>query len=177
MSGAPLAINEKDIDIKDEVYDKRGSDVTSDHYTGEDGTEPSPEERATLRRIGDSMPLATWLVAVVELCERFTYYGASGLFPNYILKPLDGSLGRGALGLSTKATNGLTTFFQFFCYGKTVPSMIVSANVLKYQRSDTHSGCHHCGPISRSLQDYHHVHDCLYDRSPHTRAHFAPCGS
>lgn len=118
MSGAPLPISEKEAEVKDEFYDKRGSDVTSENYTGEDGTEPGPEDRQTLRRIGDSMPLATWLVAIVELAERFTYYGASGLFPNYILKPLDGSLGRGALGLSQQATNGLTTFFQFFCYGK-----------------------------------------------------------
>lgn len=119
IAGAPLSNehqNDKDLA---KAYDRHDSDVTSEEevYTGEDGTEPNMEERASLRRIGDSMPLATWLVAIVELCERFSYYGCQGLFQNYILKPLDGSLGNGGLGMGSQAATGLNTFFQFFCYG------------------------------------------------------------
>lgn len=42
-------------------------------YTGEE--EPTEEEKKTLRRVGDTFPASAYLIAVVELCERFTYYG------------------------------------------------------------------------------------------------------
>ena len=36
---------------------------------GEDSDEPTEEELATLRHIGDKIPYSAWLVAVVELAE------------------------------------------------------------------------------------------------------------
>jgi POT family proton-dependent oligopeptide transporter len=42
-------------------------------YDGEE--EPTEHERKTLRRIGDKFPASAYLIAVVELCERFAYYG------------------------------------------------------------------------------------------------------
>jgi proton-dependent oligopeptide transporter, POT family len=83
-----------------------------------DGDEPSEEEKQTLRHVAENLPISAWLVAAVELSERFTYYGISGLFQNYVQRPLDGSQGRGALGLGHQGATGLTTFFQFWCYGK-----------------------------------------------------------
>jgi proton-dependent oligopeptide transporter, POT family len=81
-----------------------------------DGEEPTLEERARLRHVAEKFAIAIFLVAFVELCERFTYYGISGLFQNYVQRPLDGSEGRGALGLGHQGATGLTTFFQFWCY-------------------------------------------------------------
>ena len=81
------------------------------------GEMPTDEEKRTLRRIGDPLPKAAFLVAIVELCERFTYYGASGIFQNYIQKPLDGSEGRGELGMGHQGATGLSTFLQLWCYG------------------------------------------------------------
>lgn len=49
-----------------------------------DNDEPTEEERATLRLVADKLPWSTFLVAMIELCERFTYYGLSGPFQNYI---------------------------------------------------------------------------------------------
>ena len=46
--------------------------------------EPTEEERATLRHVSNKLPWSTFLIAVIELCERFTYYGLSGPFQNYI---------------------------------------------------------------------------------------------
>ncbi len=46
----------------------------------EEGHEPTVEEKQKLRRIGETLPFSTFLVAIVELCERFTYYGCSGVF-------------------------------------------------------------------------------------------------
>jgi POT family proton-dependent oligopeptide transporter len=86
-----------------------------------DGEEPTAEEAKNLRHVAENLPVSAWLVAIVELCERFTYYGMSGLFQNYVNNPLDGSKGRGALGMGHQGATGLTTFFQFWCYGEICP--------------------------------------------------------
>ncbi|KIW20942.1 hypothetical protein PV08_01521 [Exophiala spinifera] len=91
-----------------------------------DGEEPTAHERKTLRHVGESLPFATFLVAFVELCERFTYYGCQGIFQNYVQRPLDGSEGRGALGMGHQGATGLTTFFSFFCYVTPIFGAIVA---------------------------------------------------
>jgi POT family proton-dependent oligopeptide transporter len=78
--------------------DEKEGQVAATAASVYDEPEPTEEERRTLRRIGENLPISAWLVAIVELCERFTYYGVQGLFQNYVQRPLDGSLGRGALG-------------------------------------------------------------------------------
>jgi POT family proton-dependent oligopeptide transporter len=99
-----------------------------------DGEEPTAEEAKNLRHIAENLPLSAWLVAIVELCERFTYYGMSGLFQNYVNNPLDGSKGRGALGLGHQGATGLTTFFQFWCYVTPILGAIIADQYLgKYK--------------------------------------------
>jgi POT family proton-dependent oligopeptide transporter len=105
-------------DAEKEVIDR--SSRASSHEVEEDGlggVPPTAEELRTLRKVGEPLPKSAFLVAIVELCERFTYYGASGIFQNYIARPRDGSQGRGALGLKHQGATGLSTFFQFWCYG------------------------------------------------------------
>lgn len=41
---------------------------------------PTDEESATLRKVADSLPWSAFLVAAIELCERFAYYGLNGPF-------------------------------------------------------------------------------------------------
>ncbi|KAE8147768.1 POT family-domain-containing protein [Aspergillus avenaceus] len=99
-----------------------------------DGEEPNQDEIKNLRHIAENLPISAWLVAVVELCERFTYYGMSGLFQNYANLPLDGSQGRGALGLGHQGATGLTTFNQFWCYVTPIVGAIVADQYLgKYK--------------------------------------------
>ncbi|KAJ0416919.1 POT family-domain-containing protein [Aspergillus carlsbadensis] len=99
-----------------------------------DGEEPNDEENKSLRHVAENLPLSAWLVAVVELCERFAYYGMSGLFQNYVQRPLDGSQGRGALGMGHQGATGLTTFFQFWCYVTPIIGAIVADQYLgKYK--------------------------------------------
>ena len=62
------------------VQDKKSSTSLS----LSEADEPTEEQRATLRRVSDKLPWSAFLVAVIELCERFTYYGLSGPFQNYI---------------------------------------------------------------------------------------------
>ncbi len=82
-----------------------------------DGEEPNEYEKRTLRRVGENLPASAFLIAIVELTERFTYYGAQGLFQNYINNRPDGSDGAKGLGLGHQAATGLNLFFQWFCYG------------------------------------------------------------
>ncbi|KAF8964521.1 peptide transporter PTR2A [Flammula alnicola] len=86
---------------------------------------PTDEERATLRRIPDKIPWNAYLIAIVELAERFSFYGSSVVFTNFIQQPLPpgshtGAAGLngqpGALNMGQRASTGLTTFYQFWCY-------------------------------------------------------------
>lgn len=91
-----------------------------------DGLEiPTSEELSTLRRVSDSIPWAAYMIAFVELAERFSFYGASVVFTNFIQQPLPvgsntgagGADGQsGALGKHQQTATGLTTFNQFWCY-------------------------------------------------------------
>ncbi|TFK37848.1 POT family-domain-containing protein [Crucibulum laeve] len=116
---------------------KEKSELADSHINHSDSSElgvddahyglefPTEEERVTLRRVADKIPWNAYLIAFVELAERFSFYGSSVVFTNFIQQPLPkGShtgagflLGQsGALGLGQRASTGLTTFYQFWCY-------------------------------------------------------------
>ncbi|KAF7290408.1 putative peptide transporter ptr2 [Mycena chlorophos] len=86
---------------------------------------PTEEERSTLRRVPDAIPWSAYLIAIVELAERFSFYGAGVVFTNFIQYPLpvgshtgagmrDGQ--SGALGKGQRSATGITTLYQFWCY-------------------------------------------------------------
>lgn len=70
-----------------------------------DGDEPSDDEKQNLRRVADKLPWAAFLVCIIELCERFTYYGLAGPFQNYIENSYHDSL-PGAIGLGQSGATG-----------------------------------------------------------------------
>jgi proton-dependent oligopeptide transporter, POT family len=93
--------------------------LTLDSFPHDDnvlGPLPTEEELVTLPKVADSLPAAAWLVAVVELCERFTYYGISGPFQNYMQIPRNSTVQTGGLGLGQQTATALSYFFQFWCY-------------------------------------------------------------
>ncbi|KZT02811.1 PTR2-domain-containing protein [Laetiporus sulphureus 93-53] len=86
---------------------------------------PTEEERLKLRRVADAIPWSAYLVAFVELAERFSYYGTTVVFTNFIQQPLpphsrtgagyaDGQ--SGALGLGQRASTAIGTFNSFWVY-------------------------------------------------------------
>ncbi|PYI13624.1 MFS peptide transporter [Aspergillus violaceofuscus CBS 115571] len=88
---------------------------------------PNPEEMQTLRRVAGKIPWTAYTVAFVELCERFSYYGTTAVFVNFIQRPLPegsttgathgvGNLVPGALGMGQQASTGLTLFNAFWSY-------------------------------------------------------------
>ncbi|PWN88857.1 putative PTR2-Di-and tripeptide permease [Acaromyces ingoldii] len=113
------------------VKGEKGEDVTEkleeqapDALHDED--EVTDEDRRTLRRVPAAIPWASFLIAVCELSERFSYYGTVQVFQNFIENPLPigsttgadpSSEGTpGALGRGQTAATGLTTFNQFWVY-------------------------------------------------------------
>ncbi|UJR19089.1 hypothetical protein I4U23_022220 [Adineta vaga] len=80
--------------------------------------QPTAEEMSTLERVADRIPIAAWLIVICELCERFAFYGISGLFQNYIeFPPATGNDTQpGALDRGQQTATALTMFFRFFAY-------------------------------------------------------------
>ncbi|KAJ8520799.1 hypothetical protein ONZ45_g2420 [Pleurotus djamor] len=121
---APVVLHEKS--EKRSSSESSISDVEHELDGIHDGLEfPTEEEKLTLRRVSDAIPWNAYMIAMVELAERFSFYGSTVVFTNFIQFPIpDGSrtgaggpLGQsGALGLKQQASTGLTTFFQFWCY-------------------------------------------------------------
>ncbi|GFP56045.1 hypothetical protein ACSS6W_006254 [Trichoderma asperelloides] len=100
-------------------------DVASNDEEVFDDT-PTEEEMRTLRRVSGKIKWAMYTIAFVELCERFSYYGSSILYTNFVNRPLppgsttgaapsaDGL--PGALGMGPKAAMGISLFNQFWAY-------------------------------------------------------------
>ncbi|CAG8640176.1 4190_t:CDS:2 [Ambispora leptoticha] len=88
------------------------------------------------QRVGDRIPTATWYIVLCELCERFTYYGVSGPFQNYIQFPKPKHPGEqpGALGKGQRIATALALFFSFFCYLTPILGAIIADKYLgKYR--------------------------------------------
>lgn len=90
----------------------------------EDEHHISEEDLRTLRRVSGKIVWVAFTIAFVELCERFSYYGTTIVFTNFIQQPLpvDSTTGAGhdgqsgALNMGQRASTGLTTFNQFWAY-------------------------------------------------------------
>lgn len=90
-------------------------DISAIEEETPEGGKPSEHEMETLRHVAERFPLSCLLVAIVELAERFSYYGLSAPFQNYMQNgPHDKPAG--ALSLNQLGATALSYFFQFWCY-------------------------------------------------------------
>ncbi|KAI7892110.1 POT family-domain-containing protein [Mucor mucedo] len=102
------------------------------------GPEPTEQDRLELREVPDKIPATAYLVIIIEFCERFTYYGLSGPFQNYIQHPAPPSYPAeqaGAMGKGQQTATALTTFFQFWCYVTPIIGAIIADQYLGKYRS------------------------------------------
>ncbi|KAI5289832.1 peptide transporter ptr2 [Ascosphaera acerosa] len=103
---------------------------SKEHYGGShvtpDGGEPTEEEVETLKMVPDKLPWSAFLIAIVELCERFAYYGLSGPFQNYMENDKHSTSPRGAIGLGQSGATGLSNYFQFWCYVTPIVGAIIA---------------------------------------------------
>lgn len=115
---------------KETVFDEKAHgnvdvDIVSNDEEVFDDT-PTEEDLRTLRRVSGSIKWAMYTIAFVELCERFSYYGSSILYTNFVNRalPPGSTTGApttpdglpGALGMGPKAAMGISLFNQFWAY-------------------------------------------------------------
>jgi len=86
---------------------------------------PTDDDLSTLRRVSGKIPWVCWTIAFCELCERFSWYGTTILYTNYIQQPLPegsrtgagGADGQsGALDYGQQASTGISLFNSFWAY-------------------------------------------------------------
>lgn len=78
------------MDEKDTKHDISVLEQHEDYAVSEDGeirVEPTEEDWINLKEVADDIPKAAYLVILLEFCERFTFYGLTGPFQNYIQNP------------------------------------------------------------------------------------------
>lgn len=90
---------------------------------------PTDEERATLRKVADKIPLVAWLLCIAELAERASYYATTGVFSNFLEYPMpangngagapdpnDSQGVAGALGKGVQFSSAFVLLFTFMAY-------------------------------------------------------------
>ncbi|KAI9497643.1 POT family-domain-containing protein [Zychaea mexicana] len=110
----------------------------------ETGPEPTEEDWKNLREVADNVPASAYLVILIEFCERFTYYGLSGPFQNYIQHPDPGEYPAdqpGAMGKGQQTATALTTFFQFWCYITPIIAAIIADQYLGKYKTILYFSC------------------------------------
>ncbi|KAI7858681.1 POT family-domain-containing protein [Circinella umbellata] len=119
------------------VESSKDIDVKQAGETDEEHIAPTEEDWKNLREVADNIPFSAFLVILIEFCERFTYYGCSGLFQNYVQHPAPDSYPAeqpGAIGKGQQTATALGTFFQFWAYVTPVVAAIISDQYLgKYK--------------------------------------------
>ncbi|KAF9535178.1 peptide/h+ symporter protein [Crepidotus variabilis] len=113
--------------FEDEKFDHH--DDANSVIEGSEGV--TRHEFDTLRHMPDRLPYTAWLVVFVEFAERWTYYGTTNIYNNYIRAPLPrgshtgavvdpgdraGNGSAGALGKGQQISFALRTFNTFFVY-------------------------------------------------------------
>lgn len=115
---------------KETVFDeKAAANIDVDAVSNDEGVfddTPTEDDMRTLRRVSGSIKWAMYTIAFVELCERFSYYGSSILYTNFVNRPLPAGSTTGApvssndlpgaLGMGPKAAMGISLFNQFWAY-------------------------------------------------------------
>ncbi|WQF86475.1 Putative proton-dependent oligopeptide transporter family, PTR2 family proton/oligopeptide symporter [Colletotrichum destructivum] len=115
-----------DVDTKDNISRLDEAQVHPDAPV----KPPSPQWEG-LRRVPDKLPAVALLILVVELGERFTYFGLSGPIQNYINNPYDPESDLpGALGRGQAVATALGNFFKFWAYASTVIGAVVADQYL-----------------------------------------------
>ncbi|KAI9272742.1 POT family-domain-containing protein [Phascolomyces articulosus] len=142
-----LSTIKKDITPMDEKVERSEKEQQLDRYSVTDSfdqvhkedeyPEPTDEDWKNLREVADTVPASAYLVILIEFCERFTYYGLSGPFQNYIQHPDPGHYPAdqpGAMGKGQQTATALTTFFQFWCYITPIIGAVIADQYLgKYK--------------------------------------------
>ncbi|VDB95653.1 unnamed protein product [Peniophora sp. CBMAI 1063] len=115
----------KDVALDVERMPTKDTEFSGDRDVLPDGLiAPTEEELETLRHVAGHVNWSTYMIAVIEAAERFSYYGSTIVFVNFIQQPrpensstgAGGNGQSGALGKGQRTSTGLTTLLQFWAY-------------------------------------------------------------
>ncbi|KAF2017802.1 oligopeptide transporter [Aaosphaeria arxii CBS 175.79] len=73
-----------------------------------------PDEN--LRRVAGSLPYSAWAIAVVELCERFCFFGILAPMQNYVQNKRGDPLRPGGLGFGQARATMVNQAFLIWCF-------------------------------------------------------------
>lgn len=120
------------LDAFGEVYDFEDPSNYFTNYVDEFNPKglrkPTQAESSDLRRVLGRASYASYLICLVELAERGSYYSITGILANFIQRPLpkgsrtgaplsrDSSESAGALGLGISTSSALTLLLTFLAY-------------------------------------------------------------
>ncbi|KAH8801779.1 peptide transporter PTR2-A [Xylogone sp. PMI_703] len=96
--------------------------MLKDENVRRDATE---EEIKTLRHVVDSIPRIAWIALMIGAAERFTYYGITAPWQNY-MQNLPSLAVPGELGLGQSISTNLYNAFYFFSFLTPLPFAILS---------------------------------------------------
>lgn len=127
-----------DSTIKIESDELKPSIETKSNTDGQNGSlssstsdvGPTEWDMANLRRVGEPIPLAVFLVAISEMGERFIYRCMTGPMQNYIQNPRNDELRPGALGKGQSVATAVSYFFTCWCYATPILGAIVADTYL-----------------------------------------------
>ncbi|KAF3799774.1 putative peptide transporter ptr2 [Colletotrichum gloeosporioides] len=105
--------------VTEDAYDSKSDDEYPD--------KPTEEELHTLRRVSGPIKWSMYTIAFAELCERFSYYGSSVLYTNFVMRPMpagsrtgatysDDDRVPGALNMGQRASQGVSLVNMFWAY-------------------------------------------------------------
>jgi len=84
------------------------------------------DDYESLPRVADSIPLSAWLVALLTMAERFSFYGLSAPFQNFMQNPRDDRLRPGALGWGQARASQVSNIFYVLTQATPVFGAIVA---------------------------------------------------
>ena len=73
--------------------------------------ETASDDTESLPRVADKIPLSVWLVAFLTMAERFSFYGLSAPFQNYMQNPRNDRLRPGAFGWGESTASEVSNAF------------------------------------------------------------------
>ncbi|MCJ1250448.1 hypothetical protein MMC30_007676 [Trapelia coarctata] len=94
--------------------------------TRQERRDATEEEIKTLRHVVDNIPTPVWIALFVGAAERFTYFGITAPWQNYMQNSLDDAAVPGALGLGQSTATNIYNAFYLFSFLTPLPFAIVS---------------------------------------------------
>ncbi|KAL7931302.1 PTR2 domain-containing protein [Trichoderma chlorosporum] len=96
--------------------------------------EATSEDTENLPRVVASLPWRVWCVLAISMMERFTYYGVTSPFQNYVQIGLNDTVRHGALGLGQSRSTSINLAFLFLSYTSPLLGAILADNWLGQYR-------------------------------------------